>query len=103
MSDWLQQIAEAEGFDWDSGNATKSIDKHRVSCNEAEEVFKNRPLLLLDDSAHSQSEFRAKAFGKTDMARLLTVSFTMRGNLIRVISARSMHRKERNRYAKEKE
>ena len=101
--DWLQHIAEAQGFEWDRGNAAKSIDKHQVSCEEAEEVFKNRPLLLLDDTAHSQREFRAKAFDKTDRARLLTVSFHLCGRLIRVISARPMHRKERNRYEKEKE
>jgi uncharacterized DUF497 family protein len=101
MSDWLNAIAEAEGFDWDAGNSTKNIDKHQVSHFEAEEVFKNRPLLLLDDPSHSQTEPRAKAFGKCDLGRLLTLSFTLRAGRIRVISARPMHRKERTRYEKE--
>ena len=101
MGDWLATIAEAEGFDWDAGNSTKSIDKHRVSRLEAEEVFKNRPLLLLDDPTHSHAEIRGVAFGKSNSARLLTVSFTLRGRRIRVISARSMHRKERSRYEQE--
>jgi uncharacterized DUF497 family protein len=101
MRDWLNAIAEAEGFDWDAGNSAKNFDKHHVLRSEAEEVFQNRPLLLLDDRTHSQTEVRAKAFGKTNSGRLLTVSFTLREKLIRVISARSMHRKERTRYGKE--
>src|SRR5688572_29126805 len=102
MSDWIAAIADAEGFEWDSGNSTKNIDKHQVSRLEAEEVFKNRPLLLLDDASHWRTEARAKAFGKTDLDRLLTLSFTLRASRIRVISARPMHRKERSRYEKEK-
>ena len=41
------------GFDWDNGNARKS-DKHGVSMAEAEQVFFNAPLLLLEDGSHSQ-------------------------------------------------
>lgn len=101
MISWIEQVSEAEGFQWDDGNTTKNSRKHGVRHEEAEQVFFNRPLLLLDDPAHSGSESRFKAFGATDASRLLTVSFTIRGKLIRVISARPMHRKERNRYEKE--
>ena len=38
-----------EGFDWDSGNDRKSVDKHGVTRAEAEQVFFNQPLLVLDD------------------------------------------------------
>jgi uncharacterized DUF497 family protein len=61
-------------------------------------VFFNEPLLVLDDLKHSTTEKRWAAFGKTDAGRLLTVVFTIRGKLIRVISARDMHRKERAFY-----
>jgi uncharacterized DUF497 family protein len=52
---------------------------------------------LLDDVTHSQKEPRLHALGKTDDGRTLHVTFTLRqsGQLIRVISARDMHRKER--------
>lgn len=87
------------GFNWDSGNARKN-EKHGVSTAEAEQVFFNQPLLLLEDGTHSQSEPRFHALGKTDAGRTLHITFTLRnsGILIRVISARDMHRKERAIY-----
>lgn len=87
------------GFEWDAGNERKN-EKHGVSMAEAEQVFFNIPLLLLDDVAHSQTEPRLYALGQTDEGRLLHISFTLRrsGELIRVISARDMHRKERSIY-----
>ena len=67
---------------------------------EAEQVFFNTPLLILDDAAHSAQEIRIHALGKTDEGRALHISFTLRkaGTLIRVISARDVHRKERAIY-----
>jgi uncharacterized protein len=87
------------GFAWDDGNARKN-EKHGVSMAEAEQVFFNAPLLLLEDNAHSQEEARVYALGQTDTGRGLHISFTLRhaGALIRVISARDLHRKERAIY-----
>ena len=92
----LEKVA---GFDWDAGNARKN-DRHGVSMAEAEQAFFNVPVLMLPDSAHSQSEPRYHALGKTIDGRRLHISFTLRGDgkLIRVISARDMHRKERTHY-----
>lgn len=99
MIDW-RRIA---GFDWDEGNRRKSADKHAVSQGEAEQIFFNDPLLVVADTAHSQSEIRLHALGKTDDQRLLHVTFTLRGrgSLIRLISARDMSRKERDVYERE--
>ena len=92
----LQRIT---GFNWDTGNARKN-EKHGVSTAEAKQVFFNVPLLLLEDAAHSQDEPRIHALGKTDDGRALHITFTLRQSdqLIRVISARDMHRKERAIY-----
>src|SRR5690554_2017250 len=92
------------GFDWDIGNARKN-DKHGVSMAEAEQVFFNVPLLLLGDHLHSQGEQRFHALGCSDERRMLHITFTLRagGTLIRVISARTMHRKERAIYEQAKE
>ena len=92
-------LSQITGFNWDDGNARKN-EKHGVSMAEAEQVFFNAPLLLLEDSAHSQQEPRVHALGKTDEGRMLHIAFTLRqtGLLIRVISARDMHRKERAIY-----
>ena len=93
-------LAAVEGFQWDGGNARKN-EKHAVSQHQAEQVFLNQPLLVLEDPKHSGAEPRFHALGRTDEDRLLHVVFTLRasGTLIRVISARPMHRKERVTYA----
>jgi uncharacterized protein len=88
------------GFEWNSGNEQKSLDKHAVTCSEAEQVFLNAPLKVIFDALHSKSEPRFHAFGQTDVGRLLTVTFTVRAHLVRVISARPMSRKERKFYEK---
>lgn len=92
-------LAGITGFDWDEGNSRKN-EKHEVSMAEAEQAFFNNPLLLLADEKHSQQEARHHALGRTDEGRLLHLAFTLRraGTLIRVISARDMHRKERTIY-----
>lgn len=85
-------------FDWDDGNETKNWVKHHVAKAEAEEVFFNTPLLVSEDTQHSQRESRFAALGITNGQRQLTVVFTLRGNKIRVISARDMSKKERATY-----
>ena len=95
----MEKIFEQfSGFQWDIGNINKSLIKHNVENWEGEQVFFNRPLLVLDDPKHSASERRWAAFGKTDAERFLVVVFTRRNNLIRIISARDMSRRERTFY-----
>ncbi|MGA3003055.1 MAG: BrnT family toxin [Acetobacteraceae bacterium] len=96
-------LARCEGFQWDAGNTRKSVDKHAVSQAEAEQIFFNEPLLLLDDTRHSQLEPRFHALGVTDDGRRLHITFTVRdkGRLIRIISARDMSRMERTRYGQD--
>jgi uncharacterized protein len=100
----MMDLALITGFEWDDGNARKN-DKHGVSTAEAEQVFFNSPLLLLEDARHSDDEARYHALGRADDGRTLHVTFTLRGGgrLIRVISARTMHRKERAIYEQAQE
>ena len=65
---------------------------------KCEQVFFNSPLIIADDEKHSESERRWYLLGRTDMDRKLYVVFTLRKNLIRVISARNMSKKERELY-----
>src|SRR6266446_6071215 len=99
MIDW----GRIEGFDWDEGNTRKNVDKPGVSETEAEQVFFNNPLLVVEDRRHSEREARFHGLGRTDAGRLLHVTFTLRraDTLIRIISARAMHRRERLRYEQE--
>ena len=93
-------LANCEGFQWDKGNSLKNWLKHGVGQGEAEEVFFNEPLLLFEDEKHSEHEDRVLAFGRTNAGRYLVLVFTIRQNLIRVISARNMNNKERGAYEK---
>lgn len=81
-------------FEWDEGNRDKVWAKHRVSNFECEEVFFNIPVLVRSDPAHSGVEERFFALGLTDERRPLFVAFTLRGDRIRVITARDMTNKE---------
>ena len=94
-------LSAVVGFQWDDGNAHKSQDKHDVSPAESEQVFFNQPLLLVEDIRHSSDESRFHAFGVTNTARRLHITFTLRvgGSLVRVISARDMSLRERKWYA----
>jgi len=93
------ELERIVGFDWDSGNARKN-ERHGVSQSEAEQVFFDARLLMVPDSGHSASESRFHALGRTIGGRHLHIAFTLRvsESLIRVISARDMHRKERALY-----
>jgi uncharacterized DUF497 family protein len=99
----MLDLARIVGFDWDDGNARKNLDKHGVSQKEAEEVFLDPMILMLEDVKHSQAEERFQALGESASGRRLHVTFTLRddGTKIRVISARQMHRKERALYDQE--
>ncbi len=95
-------VRQCCGFDWDEGNIEKNWIKHDVVPSEYEQIFFNRPLLVHDDTLHSTEEKRFYALGRTDMDRQIFVVFTVRQNLIRIISARDMSRKERKVYGTEK-
>lgn len=82
------------GFDWDDANAQKNWELHRVTPEEAEDIFFHEPLVVRNDRQHSKSEQRYYALGQTGRERRLFVAFTIRRKLIRVISARNMNRNE---------
>lgn len=94
----MSEDADATEFDWDGGNAEKNWLRHRVSQSECEQVFFNRPLVVAEDELHSYGEARFYALGSTDLGRLLAVVYTLRGEKIRVISARDMSRREQKEY-----
>lgn len=90
------------GFEWDAGNAEKNWIRHRVSPSECEQAFFNRPLVVEEDTLHSEDEPRFYALGQTDGSRYLFLVYTLRGQLIRVISARDMTPKERRSFERVK-
>jgi uncharacterized DUF497 family protein len=98
--DAYDYLSNCTGFDWDEHNSIKNWVKHKVSPSECEQIFFNQPLIVSHDIKHSKGETRFFALGKTDSNRKLFIAFTVRKNLIRVVSARSMSRKEKRSYEK---
>ena len=92
-------IENCEGFEWDEGNSNKNWYLHSVTDGECEDVFFNLPLIIASDKKHSEREARFFALGRTDSDRWLFVAFSVRNNLIRVISARDMTKSEKRKYA----
>ena len=99
----MEELARAAGFEWDEGNAQKNWIRHRVTHLECEQVFFNPPLIVARAEGRSPDELRFYALGQTDAGRELFLVFTLRGDLVRVISARDMSRKERRVYRNAKE
>ena len=92
-------ISNCKGFEWNEGNSNKNWHLHRVTDGECEDIFFNLPLIVAADAKHSNREKRFYALGRTENNRWLFVAFTVRENLIRVVSARDMTRREQRKYA----
>jgi len=94
----LRKIVE---FEWDMGNIEKNYKKHGVLPNEAEEIFLDEEILILEDIEHSKQEKRFEAIGKIIEGEILFLAFTVRRDKIRIISARVANQKERRKYEQE--
>lgn len=85
-------------FDWDEGKAAANLAKHRVSFDEAVEVFSDPNAVGGPDTGHSAEEARFFLIGYTS-SRLLFVVFAERyGDVVRLISARKPTPAERRLY-----
>ena len=103
--DWLVDWVLTQGaftFEWDSGNETKSEQKHGITCREAESVFEQPEAIraLGEQVSPRAPEPRYGILGVTTNGKKVFVCFTMRASGIRIISIREMNREEREEYAK---
>ena len=96
----MMDLNKLTEFEWDKGNVDKSFKKHKISPNEAEEIFLDDYLKIVKDIRHSQKEQRFIALGKTFNEKQLFIVYTVRGEKVRIISARPMDKKERSHYEK---
>jgi hypothetical protein len=103
VADRDDPLGQCTGFEWDDANTEKNWELHRVAPEEAEDVFFNDPLVVRGDVRHSHREKGYYALGKTMRGRRLFVAFTIRRDLIRMISVRDMNRRERDLYGKHEE
>ena len=97
---WLLSPRDLE-FDWDQGNQSKSVQKHGIKIEAAEQFFMNRDCLvpLGIQVSPATDEPRFGALGMDLLGNQLFVCFTIRQGQIRVISIRPMSQTERRRYA----
>ena len=88
-------------FDWDQWNIQKNEIKHGVSILEAESAFYDTKYKLYEDIKHSsKKEKRYIMYAKSIENRILMIGFTIRSNKIRIITARTASKKERELYEK---
>lgn len=90
-------MSEEARFDWDEGNRAK-CQKHGVGLDEIEDLLDGTMRRIAPDVKHSSREQRFLAVGRNSSERPLFVVFTLRGELIRPLSARYMHAREARRY-----
>ena len=85
-------------FEWDDRKARINREKHKVEFAEAITVFAGQFTRYFADPDHSADENRFLALGYSHPNRLLVVSYTERGEVIRIISARRATAHERHFY-----
>jgi uncharacterized DUF497 family protein len=86
-----------DAFEWDDIKAAKNYAVHGVRFAAAKEVFKDPFAVEWLDEREPYGEDRFVIIGMVE-GRLLYVAYTMRGDVIRIISARGAEPYERRRY-----
>jgi len=74
-------------FDWDTDKDAENQQKHGVSFSRAQYAFADPQRVIAKDITHSQTEERFYCFGEVD-GGVLTVRFTYRASVIRIIGWR---------------
>jgi len=85
-------------FEWDERKAATNLAKHGISFDEGKTVFDDPFYVDFYDPDHFHGEHRYIIFGMSQRHRLLVVSYTERGDTIRLISARLATRREQLGY-----
>jgi len=88
-------------YEWDARKATSNLRQHRVSFAEAISVFLDPAALTFEDPDHSDDEDREITIGISDRGRVLFISQCLRGDRIRIISARRATSREKKQYAED--
>ena len=85
-------------FEWESEKATTNLHKHGIAFETACEVFFD-PFLRMIEPENLDGQIREAIIGLTMNWKLIYVAYTMRkGDIFRIISARSVTRYERRLY-----
>jgi len=90
-------------FEWDEEKAAENLTKHGVSFSEASTVFADPLSRTIPDPLHSEAEDRFVVLGQSGLQHTLVVVHTYRGEVIRIINARTATSRERRDYERGKE
>ena len=88
---------EDDNFAWDDDKAARNWRDHAVTFDMAREVFGDPFAVEWQDPAQNRNEERYSVIGMVE-GRLLFVGYTMRGDKIRIITARKAEPYERRKY-----
>lgn len=86
-----------EGFEWDTAKAKANLKKHGVGFTAATRVFEEIYRIEWEDTRDDYGEERYITVGKVK-TEVLAVVYTVREELIRIISARRASNKEKREY-----
>ena len=89
-------------FQWDDRKAASNVVDHSVTFDAARNVFTDPFALDWLDESEDYGEDRYAVIGMSE-GRLLYVAYTMRGEAIRIISARLAEPQDRRRYHEDDE
>jgi len=87
-------------FEWHETKATSNLKKHGVSFEEALTCFYDSHEVVFYDPEHSKDEDREIMIAHSNKKRLILTCYTMRNEIIRLISARLATKKEVKTYEK---
>lgn len=87
-------------FEWHDAKAKINFEKHGVSFEEAISCFYDPLQLVFFDPDHSDDEDREIMLAHSEKGHLLVVIYTLRNEVIRIISVRCATQREARDYAK---
>jgi len=90
-------IVNDDDFEWDEHKAATKLRDHKISFQQARNVFDDVFALVEQHLSEDYGEDRFLAIGMID-SRLVTVVFTERGERARIISARKATADDRRAY-----
>jgi hypothetical protein len=87
-------------FEWDDDKAAANLARHRVSFSVARQAFADVFAVEREDDTEDYGEPRFNLLGMVE-GRVLFVAYTIRDDIIRIISAREAEPYERRLYHEE--
>lgn len=86
-------------YQWKPDKAAANLRKHGIEFADAVFIFSDDLAITVSDERFDEERF--VTIGTDAVGRVLVVIYTLRGNEIRIISARKATRQERHQYEEE--